>query len=262
MDNGSPYPVQQCWGTGNTFPQKISREPWLLKSKEGRNSCPGCGSSVLHCVIWNAPRSAMWSGAGAPLMSCPPHWGRWFPELGDVGCCRKGSCGSCLPTPDPEEEEQAIQIPKESCTSDQEDSCPFRGRIRPCMRQISSHTTGICPLMGESNPCRFGKGYTLRSTTRPPLPGVTSGNYLPWPSSQGGALWVPIHGDNPAFIKTTPVWTLWTIWLPPRIYELWVNTILFLSLMSDSTTPWIQKNDWRCFVDHPEWNRTSSPVTL
>ena len=94
--------------------------------------------------------------------------------------------------------------------------CPFRGRIRPYMGQISSHTTGICPLSDKSNPCRLGKGYTPRTTTRSPLSGVTAGNYLPWPSGWGGALWVPILGDNPGIITTTPVQILQTNWLPSK----------------------------------------------
>ena len=49
------------------FPQKL----WLLGSKNGRNDCPGCGSSELHSSIGNALRSTMWSNAGAPPMSCP-----------------------------------------------------------------------------------------------------------------------------------------------------------------------------------------------
>ena len=54
-------------------PQRFLGELQLLRSEEGRNSCPGHGSSGLGCMIWNAPMSVMWNGAGTPPMSCSPH---------------------------------------------------------------------------------------------------------------------------------------------------------------------------------------------
>ena len=225
-------------------PERFPGELWLLRSEKGRNSCPGHGSSQLCCPIWNAPSSAMWSDAGALPMSCPPPWGKCSPELGGVGCCRKEPHGSCscicshLPYPRSWRGRTGCRDTWWVLHLKARGGCPFGGRIRPHMRQISSITTGICPLTGKSNPCRFGEGYTPRSATRSPLSEVTAGNYLPWLSSWGGALWVPIPGHNPGIITTAPVWTLQTIWLPPRIQELWVNTMLFLSLTSNSTASW------------------------
>ena len=94
--------------------------------------------------------------------------------------------------------------------------CPLGGRIRPHMGRISSITTGICLFAGELNPCRFGEGYTPRSATRHPLSGVTTGNYLQWPSGWGDVLSLPIPDDNPGIITTTPGQTLQTIWLPSK----------------------------------------------
>ena len=61
------------------------------------------------------------------------------------------------PAPDAKEEEEVTQISEESCASEPEEVCPFRGRIRPHMGQTSSNTTGIRPLTGELNPCGFDK---------------------------------------------------------------------------------------------------------
>ena len=208
----------------------------------------------------------MWIGAGALPMSCAPPWGRQSPEVGDVGCCRKGLHGYCICSHLP----YFISWRGRTDHTDTwgvlffraRGSCSFRGRIRPCTGQISGNTTGICLFTVESNPCRLGEGYTSQVTTRSPLSGITAGRYFPWLCGWGGALQVPIPGDIPDIVTTVPVWTLWTIWLPSKDLRMWVNTMLFLSLISDSTVPWPQKNEWKCIVVHPEWNRTSSPVIL
>ena len=114
--------------------------------------------------------------------------------------------------------------------------CLFGGRTNPHTGLISSKTTRICPLAGNSNPCQFSKSYTPRSTTGPLLSGVTTGYHIPWPHNWGGALWVSVLGDNAASLQLALFEPSNPSDSPPRIQELWVNTMFSLLLMSNSTT--------------------------
>ena len=94
--------------------------------------------------------------------------------------------------------------------------CLFTVRTNPWMGLIPSKSTGICLFTGDSNPCQLRKGYTSRSTTGPLIPGITTGNHIPCPSSWRGALKIPVLGDNAGFIATRPIWALQTVWLPSQ----------------------------------------------
>ena len=199
-------------------PKIFSREPQLLGSEEGGDSHPGNGPSELCFSFGNAPGSVMLGSSGALPMSGTPYGGRLSPKIGDVRCSRKGLHGSssCLYSLLPYSRSGG----RTGCTDTQGDlhftargGHLFRGRTKPCMEPIPRKTTRICPLTGSSNSCQRRKGYTPRSTTGSLLPEVTTGNHIPWKSSQGGALWIPILGDNTGFIATNPVWAFQIIWL-------------------------------------------------
>ena len=139
---------------------------WLLGSEEGKNDHPGRGSPELCGLIGNAPRSPMWSGAGAPPMSCPPGR-RLSPEPRDARCCwgAHGSCShkySCFPYS--RAWRGGIDNPKgpwgKLCFRAR-GSCPFGGKTWPYVGKIPINNTGICPLTYKTNPCRFGRGHTL-----------------------------------------------------------------------------------------------------
>ena len=127
----------------------------------------------------------MWSGAGALPMSCPPPWGRQPPEIGDVEGVREGPHGS-WPWPCPCSLLPYLRSRRRRGHTDTQGvlhfgargDSPFGGRIGPHTGQISSKTTRIFLLMANLNPCRFGKAYTTRIMTRPPLTGVTTCNYI------------------------------------------------------------------------------------
>ena len=235
-----------------------------IPSSPLRNSHPGSSSSELCCAIWNAPWCAMWSGAGALPMSSSPHLGRQSPELGDAGCCQKYpvapapafATASASPTPDPKEEDQVIQIPKESCTLEPEEAADsewgldlIQGRYpaiplgfahvqgtQTCTGLVRGIVNGI-PLRAQLDLCSLG---SLQVTvSHDPAVGEVHYEYqsqvMTWVSLQ-----LPLFKPSKASDS------------PPRIQELWANMMLFLSLMSDSTAPWPQKNDKKCFDVHPE----------
>ena len=90
------------------------------------------------------------------------------------------------PTPDPEK--QVIQIPEESCTSEPEEAAHLEGGLDLIWARYPARPPGFVCFAGKSNPCRFSERYTPRRATRHLLSGVTTGNHIPWPSGQGGAL--------------------------------------------------------------------------
>ena len=119
MDGGPPYLVWKCWDGRNTFPQKIARRATII-GKCGRKKQHG--SSDLHCVIWNTPR--VLCGAVQELCQClaPLIEEDHLLKLEMVDVAEKGPVAPApvyapsSSTPDPEEEEQVIQIPREFCT--------------------------------------------------------------------------------------------------------------------------------------------------
>ena len=167
-----------------------------------------------------------------------------------------------FPTPDPEEEEQVVQIPEESCTSEPEEATHLEGGLdhvwdrypaiphafaQSWANQTHAGLVRGIPLGVQLDLCSLG---SLQVTIcHGPAVGEVHYQYQSQVITQAA-----LH--LPQFEPSKPSDS------PPRIQELWVNTMLFLSLMSDCTAPWPQKNDWQCFVVHPGWNRTSSPVTL
>ena len=98
------------------------------------------------------------------------------------------SSAPASPTTDTEEKEQVIQIPKESCTSEQEEAAHLEGGLDLIWRRYPAIPLGFTHLQANQTCASLVRGIPPRSTTRSPLSGVTGGNYLPWPSSQGGAL--------------------------------------------------------------------------
>ena len=124
---------------------------------------------------------------------------------------------SASPTLEPKVEEQiAIQVPKELCPSKPEEATHLVGELDLVQGRFPSIPPGFAQLTCELDPYRFGKGNTPRGTIRSLLPGVTAGNYLPLPCSQGGMLWVPIPGKNSDVTVIAPVQTPGTILLPSK----------------------------------------------
>ena len=166
------------------------------------------------------------------------------------------------PTPYPKEEKQIIQIPKEPCTSKPEEASHWEG--------------GLDLVQGRYPAIPLGFTHTQVNQTHADLAkGIPLGTQLSLCSL--GSLWVTIsHGPAvgkmcyeyqsqmitqallqlPLFEPSKPSDS------PPRIQKLCANTTFFLSLMSDPTTPWPQKNCQRLFSVHPEGNGTLSLVTL
>ena len=167
MGGGSPHPCLEVLGQGNNFPKRFPGELWLLRSEEGRDSCPGCGSSELCCAIWNASRSAMWSGAGGLPMSWPPHWGWQSPELEDVACCRKDPLTPALasapssPTPDPEEEEQVLLIPEESYNTEPEKTAHLEGGLDLVWSRYPTRPLGFAHSQANQTCAGLVRGISL-----------------------------------------------------------------------------------------------------
>ena len=246
-----------------TSPKRFPREPWLLRSEKGGDSYPGSGSSELHYVIRNSPRSAMWSGAGPPPISCTPHWGRLCPELGDVGCCGKEPYGSysCICSLLP----YSRSWGRTSHTYTQgvlcfgaRRGCVFGGRTNTLMGLISIKTTRICLLTSESNLCWFSKGYTPRSATRPPLSGVTTGDISHGPGAR------EVHYEYQSLVITQVSLQLALLSPPNHLTPLpgfrsCEQIPHHYKQLYHSLTP---QNGQRHFIVHPTWNRTSSPAAL
>ena len=160
-------------------------------------------------------------------------------------------------TPDPEEE-KVVLTHEESLHFRARGSLLFGGSANPHMGPISSKTTGICPLNGESNWCWFSKGYAPRSATRPLLSRVTKVaishspvarevcyEYQSWVVTQSLlqlALFQPLNHLTPlpGFRSCEQI-----LHCHEQLYH--------------SLTP---KNGQRHFTVHPRWNRTSCPAAL
>ena len=77
----------------------------------------------------------MWSGTGALSMSCPLIEKDSLLNLEMLGVVEKDpvapapASAPSSPTPDPGEEEQVIQIPEESCTSEPEETADLEGGL-------------------------------------------------------------------------------------------------------------------------------------
>ena len=144
---GLPYPVWRYWGGGTTFPQRISmesvttgkwgRRKWLSWLRLSRGAGP----------IGNVPRSTLWSGAGAPPVSCP-HWRRWSPEPWNVRHCQEGSHGSysCFYSPYSRAQRGGTDCPRGTqgamCLRAR-GSCAFGRRSGPHMGKNSISTTRV-----------------------------------------------------------------------------------------------------------------------
>ena len=132
-NGGPPHPVWKCWGRGNTFPWKISRGavttekwggkkqlpwPWLLRAAlcnlEGLQECyvEWCRSSA-SVLLPSLRKTVSWI------------WRCWMLLKRTHGTY----IWSHFFTPDPEEEDQVVQVPEESCTLEPEETAHSEGGL-------------------------------------------------------------------------------------------------------------------------------------
>ena len=213
---------------------------WLLGSEEGGNNCPGHSSLEQCSSIGNAPRSTMWSGAGALPVSFPLLEGDGLLNLEMLVFAEKDSItpAPAYPTPEAKEEEQVtLQVPEEPCTSVPEEAVHLVGRLDLVWGRFPSVLLGFAYSHANQTHTRLAWGIPL-------------GEQLDLHSL--GSLWVTIS-QTPAIWEVQCEYQSWVITQaslqmpqfeptepsdsPPRIKELWENMILFLPAMSNSTTP-------------------------
>ena len=229
---------------GLSSPKGFPQNPWLPGSEEGGNDCPGHSSPEVCGPIGNSHGSTLWNRAGGLPVSCSSPWRRQSPEPGNVRHCWEGSHGSCscfcLCFPYSRAQRGGTDYPTGTwgvMHLRARRSYPFSGRTGPHMGKISISATRVCPLTCKLNPYRFAKGYTPRAWLDLCSLGslqVTISHYpvvrKVWCEYQS---WVITQASlqMPQFDPLEPSDS------PPRIQELWVNTMLFLLPTSDSTAP-------------------------
>ena len=224
-------------------PKWFPGEPWLQRSEEGRNSCPSCGSSELCCVIWNTPRSAMWSHAGALPMSCPliEEYGLLNLEILDVAekdpMTPAPASAASSPPPDPEEEEQVVLIPEESWTFEPEEAVPLEGGLHLVWGRYPTRPSGFAHSQANQTHAGLVRGIPLGAQldfhslgslqiaiSHGPAARDVHYEYQSWVITQASLQLPPFKPSKPSDS-------------PPRIQELWANTMLFPLLMSNSSAP-------------------------
>ena len=61
----------------------------------------------------------------------------------------RGPCGSCSPTPEPEEEEHILQVPEEPCTSDPEEAAHLMGELGLIWGRFPARPPGFIHLQAN-----------------------------------------------------------------------------------------------------------------